>query len=196
MLMELKIDPELTRATVQLKEETVRAQFLKHAKNFTPYTFINFVSGFILTEQEFAAFIKDDVLDVRTFEAYLGTYDNGYSVPSQLLMTEKLTRFALIHSFGTLQLFELYVTKVEQVPEERRNPAKLCPKTGLGIAKRLMVNIKNDTICWMFAKMKVRRSLTPNLRNFDVLGMLKFFLWNPDIFPKDAFDELKKKYPG
>ena len=81
--MELKkIDPELTRATVQLKEETVRAQFLKHAKNFTPYTFINFVSGFILTEQEFAAFTKDDVLDVRKFEAYLGTYDNGYSVPS------------------------------------------------------------------------------------------------------------------
>ena len=66
----------------------------------------------------------------------------------------------------------------------------------MGIAKRLMVNIKNDTIRWMFAKMKVRRSLTPNLRNFDVLGMLKFSLWNPDIFPKDAFDELKKKYPG
>ena len=101
-----------------------------------------------------------------------------------------------MHSFGTLHLFELYVTKVEQVPEEHRKPAKLCPKTGLGIAKRLMVNIKNDIIRWMFAKMRVRRSLTPNLRNFDVLGMLKFSLWNPEIFPKDAFDELKKKYPG
>ena len=60
----------------------------------------------------------------------------------------------------------------------------------------MMVNIKNDTIRWMFAKMKVRRSLMPNLHNFDVLSMLKFSLWNPDIFPKDAFDELKKKYPG
>ena len=88
-----------------------------------------------------------------------------------------------------------YVKKVEQLPEEHRNPAKLCPKTGLGIAKRMMV-IKNDTIRWMFAKMRVRRSLLPNLQNFDVLSMLKFSLWNQDIFPKDAFDELRKKYPG
>ena len=85
---------------------------------------------------------------------------------------------------------------MEQVPEEHRKPAKLCPKTGLGIAKRLMINIKNDTIRWMFAKMRVRRSLTPNLCNFDVLSMLKFPLWNPEIFPKEAFEDLKKKYPG
>ena len=36
----------------------------------------------------------------------------------------------------------------------------------------------------------------PNLQNFDVLSMLKFSIWNQDIFPKDAFDELSKKYPG
>ena len=49
MLLELKkIDPELTRSIVPLKEDTVRAHFLKHAKNFTPYTYINFVTGFVL----------------------------------------------------------------------------------------------------------------------------------------------------
>ena len=85
---------------------------------------------------------------------------------------------------------------MEQVPEEHRKPAKLCPKTGLGIAKRLMINFKNDTIRWMFAKMRVRRSLTPNTRNFNVLSMLKSTLWNSEIFPKEAFEDLRKKYPG
>ena len=51
VLLELKkIDPELTRTLVHLKEENVRAYFLKHDKNFTPHMFINFVTGFILTD--------------------------------------------------------------------------------------------------------------------------------------------------
>ena len=87
MLLELKkIDPELTRTLVHLKEENLRAHFLKHAKNFSPHTFINFVTGFILTDQEFAAFTKDENLCVRRFEAFLGTYDRGYSVPANILV--------------------------------------------------------------------------------------------------------------
>ena len=41
---------------------------------------------------------------------------------------------------------ELYIGKVAKVPEEHRNSIKLCPKTGNGIAKRMLVNVKNDTI--------------------------------------------------
>ena len=41
---------------------------------------------------------------------------------------------------------ELYAGKVALVPEDQRNPMKLCPKTGLGIAKRMLVNVKNDAI--------------------------------------------------
>ena len=48
----------------------------------------------------------------------------------------------------------------------------------------------------MVAKMQVRRSLLPNYKNFDVLNMLRFSLWGPDIFPKEAFDELKARHPG
>ena len=44
--------------------------------------------------------------------------------------------------------------------------------------------------------MQVRRNLLPNLQNFDVLNMLRFSLWGPDIFPKEAFEELKAKHPG
>ena len=60
----------------------------------------------------------------------------------------------------------------------------------------MLVNVKNDTIRWMVAKMQVRRSLLPNYQNFDVLNMLRFSLWGPGIFPKEAFDELRAKHPG
>ena len=96
------------------------------------------------------------------------TYDRGNSVPSNLLLQEKETRLAVVHTIGTTHLMQLYIKKFTQVPEEHRNPLKLCPKTGLGIAKRMLVNIKNDTIRWMVAKMKVRRSLLPSLQNFDM----------------------------
>ena len=48
----------------------------------------------------------------------------------------------------------------------------------------------------MVAKMRVRRSLLPSLQNFNVLNMLKFTLWNQDIFPIEAFEDLNKKHPG
>ena len=90
MLMELKrVDPEITRTLVSLKEEDLRAHFTKHSKNFTPHSFINFLTGFILTDQEFATFTKDEVLCVRKFEALMGTYDRGYSVNNNLLLKEK-----------------------------------------------------------------------------------------------------------
>ena len=46
------------------------------------------------------------------------------------------------------------------------------------------------------AKMLVKRNLLPNIRNFNVLNMLRFTLWGPDIFPKEAFEDLRSKNPG
>ena len=40
----------------------------------------------------------------------------------------------------------------------------------------MLVNVKNDTIRWMMAKMLVRRNLLPNIKNFNVLNMLRFTL--------------------
>ena len=59
----------------------------------------------------------------------------------------------------------------------------------------MLVNVKNDTISWMMAKMQVRKDLLPILRNLDVLNMLKSSLWGPDIFPEEAIDKLKAKHP-
>ena len=105
-------------------------------------------------------------------------------------------RLNLLHTIGTLHLMELFVNKVEQISEQERSSIKLCPKTGKGIAKRMLVNIKNDTIKWMMSKMMVRRNLLPNIRNFNVLNMLRFSMWGPGIFPKEAFEDLRAKNPG
>ena len=126
--MELKkVDPELTRTLVHMKEEDLRAHFTKHAKNFYDHTFINFLTGFTLMDQEFSSFTKDEPLDVRRFESLLGTYDRGYSVANNLLLREKEARLSLLHTIGMVHLMELYVGKVAQVLEEHK-PHKAMPK--------------------------------------------------------------------
>ena len=60
----------------------------------------------------------------------------------------------------------------------------------------MLVNVKNYTIRWMMAKLLVRRNLLPSIKNFDVLNMLRFSLWGPDIFPKEAFEDLRTRNPG
>ena len=60
----------------------------------------------------------------------------------------------------------------------------------------MLVNIKNDTIRWMSSKMMVRRNLLPNIKNFNVLNMIRFSMWGPEIFPKEVFEDLRAKNPG
>ena len=91
---------------------------------------------------------------------------------------------------------EQFVLKVKKVSEQERLSIRLCPKTGRGITKRFLVNVKNDAIHWMMSKMMVRKHLLPNMVNFNVIEMLRFSLWGPEIFPKEAFENLKDKNPG
>ena len=42
----------------------------------------------------------------------------------------------------------------------------------------------------------VRRNLLPNIKNFNILNMFKFSMWVKDIFPKEAFEDLRTKNPG
>ena len=46
------------------------------------------------------------------------------------------------------------------------------------------------------SKMMVRKHLLPNMANYNVLEMLRFSLWGPSIFPKEAFENLKLRNPG
>ena len=79
----------------------------------------------------------------------MSTYDRDYAVSSSLLVKEKEARLNLLPTIGTVHFMELFVNKVALISEQERSSIKLCPKTGKGIAKRILVNIKNDTIRWM-----------------------------------------------
>ena len=57
-----------------MKEEDIKKHFTKPSKMLTPHTFINFVTGFVLTIHEFAKFVRPEPLSVRELEADLGAY--------------------------------------------------------------------------------------------------------------------------
>ena len=126
----------------------------------------------------------------------MGAKEDSYPAHNDLLSREKDTRLDMIHSLGTVHLMEMFVDKVSLVHENYRGPLRLSPSAGRGIAKRMLTNVKNDTISWMAAKMEVRRSLLPNWENQDALTLLMSTLWCPDIFPEKAIEKLKAKYPG
>ena len=101
-----------------MKEEEIRTYFSDHSKMFSPHAFINFVTGFTLTNQEFATFVQPKPLNVRDFEAQLGSYHGGFTVPTKLLNKEMEDRLNLLHTMGTLHLMELFVQRVEKVSEQ------------------------------------------------------------------------------
>ena len=154
-----------------MRMEDVKNHIIKHSKCFIPHAYINFVTGFTLSNQEYAKFVQPEPLNVRNFESLLGSIHGGFTVPTNLLNKEKEDRLTLLYTISTLHLMEQFVLKVERVSEQERMSIRLCPKTGRGITKRLLVNVKNDAIQWMMSKMMVRKHLLPNMANYNVLEM-------------------------
>ena len=48
----------------------------------------------------------------------------------------------------------------------------------------------------MMSKMAVRQHIIPNILSPHVIEMLKFSLWGPEIFPEEAFENLRSRNPG
>ena len=194
MLSELrKIDSDITNTVTGMDETSVKKHF---TDAFDAHTYINFTGGFLLTETEFSEFAQNADLNIRHFEKYLGSHDQSYKVNKKLLTQEKEARLMLLHTIGTVHLQELHINQLELLPEKEKTKINLQTNSARGIAKRILVNIKNDTTTWMLAKMRVRRNLLHNFRNRNVLLMLRHTMWSPDIFPKTAFDDLRSKNPG
>ena len=76
----------------------------------------------------------------------MGIIYKSYDVPKPLLNKEMEDRQHLLHTLSTVDLMEKYVQKVEKISEHERATHQLCPKSGQGITKRLLVNVKYDTI--------------------------------------------------
>ena len=181
---------------MSMRLEDVEKYIIKHSKCFLPHGYINLVTGFSLSNQEYAKFLQDEPLSVRNFESQVGSIHGCYSVPINLLTKEKEDKAKMFHTISTIHLLEEFVTKVERVSDKEKTAIRLCPKTGRGITKRLLVNVKNDVVTWMTSKMAVRKHLTPNMSIHNVILMLESPLWGPDIFSQEAFEKLLKHNVG
>ena len=148
------------------------------------------------SQTNYARFVQDKELDIRNFKKQVISYHNGYSIPNDLLKTEKRRRLHLLHTISTVHMMEQYVQKVKLVSETEKENAKLCPLAGEGLTKRMLPNIKVDSFSWMEAKLEVRKSLLPNLQNSHVRELLESTLWDPDIFPDEAMAKMKLANPG
>ena len=179
-----------------MDEDAIRSYFSENSKMVNAHSYINFVTGFHLTNKGFARLITPKHLCIRMFEVLLGSIHKGYDIPTHLLKRELEDRQVLLHSFGTVHLMENYATKVGRISEQERAKQKLCPKSGFGITKRLLVNVKHNAIKWMSSKMKVRQHILPNVLHPPAREMLCFSLWRPEIFPEEAFEYMKTRHPG
>ena len=96
-----------------------------------------------------------------------------------------------MHNLSISHLLELTAKRIDEIPEDIRNTHKLSALFPNAIARMMTTNIKIFVSQWMIAKMKVRKSLISDTDSHAVVHLLKSSLWDPEIFPKSAFDELR-----
>ena len=94
-----------------MNEDKVIEYFEKECKLFNAHSYINFVSGFELTNKLYARFVQPKPLNVRKFEKQVGSFHDAYSVKDELLKKEMADRLQLLHTIGTVHLMENYFKK-------------------------------------------------------------------------------------
>ena len=129
----------------------------ERCKLFNIHSFINFTAGFELTNKSYDRFVQNKPLSVGNYEKQIDALYDTFIIDVDLSSTELRTRKHLLHSISTVHLMENFVNNVELVDEKEREKARLHPKTGQGINKRMLANVEVDAIRWMKAKMEVRK---------------------------------------
>ena len=194
VLQELsKHSPELTRRFISHTIDVIFTYFDQQCSLFNAHAYINFTSGFTLSNKLYALFVQDKVCSSDNFEKQVGALQGQYPAKAELKEREihQESPPTNLHTISTVHLQEHFVQHVELVPEKEREKARLHPKTGQGIAKRMLVNVKVDTLYWMQAKMELRKSLLPNHNNPYVRELLNSSLWDPEIFPDEDMAKMR-----
>ena len=100
------------------------------------------------------------------------------------LTEERDARALLVNNLTGLRAMELFSENFkEELPKKT---------TALALAKLFLPNIKYFVIKWMSAKMRLRKEILHHQDNPLVRVLLRSNMWDPSIFPTEAFEELKK----
>ena len=70
----IKLSPEIARIVMVMNEDKVIEYLYKECKLFNAHSYINFVSGFELTNKLYARFVQPKPLNVRKFEKQVGSF--------------------------------------------------------------------------------------------------------------------------
>merc|ERR1712082_461170 len=180
-LTRLLITGNATKAMKWVEERT---------KLFNLHAFINFISGFELTNKSYDRLVQNKPLSANNFEKQVDAYCDTFIIDITYSDNELRTRKHMLHTISSAHLTEKHVGNVELVDEKERDKARLHPKSAMGINKRWLPNILVDVLHWMQAKMDVRKYLLPNLHNKNVHDLLSSNLWDPEVFPDEDMAKL------
>ena len=178
----LRLSPDLTRLLASNTLEATTTYFEENSKLFNIHSFINFTAGFELTNKAFDRFLQDKILSIFNFEKQIGAAHETFEIKTEFASHEKQTRKQMLHTMSTVHMMEQFVGNIENVDENERERARVNVKTGQAINKRMLVEMKTNTLRWMHAKMVIRLSLLTNPKNVHAIQLANSTLWDPDIF--------------
>ena len=124
---------------------------------------------------------KGEVLDLSKVTQPLDI-STTTKISKDLLNDERDTRAHLVNNLTGLRSLELLS---DNLKEESKKSSTLA------IAKIFLPNIRYFVVKWMAAKMRLRKEILHNQDTNPVRILLKSNMWDPSIFPKEAFDEAR-----
>ena len=163
---------------------------------FDAINYLNYKDGWTLTNGGYEKFAKDEELKTGNMKEYLLTHLADIKANKQLLTKENDTRQAMLHAFSTLHHQELLTNKLELMSHEHRAIYGLTPEVSKGICRMQLSQLKYFISRWMIAKMKLRKDILRDNKDniqLNINFLLQQSLWDPDIFPKDSFNQLRER---
>ena len=193
------LDNACANKATGLMEDHLLALFAKDdpKEAFDAINYVNFKDGWTLTNGGYEKFAKDEDLKTGNMKDYLLTHLPEIKANKQLLTKENETRQAMLHAFSTLHYQELLTNKLELMSDEHKSLYGLTPEVSKGICRMQLSQLKYFISRWMIAKMRVRKDILKDndgtTTQLNINFLLQQSLWDPDIFPKDSFSQLRER---
>ena len=130
---------------------------------------------------DYSTWAKFEELDLLNLTLPLGI--KKPKINREFRTNERDTRAQLVNNLTGLRSLELHTNDLEESTKK---------SSGNAIAKIFLSNIRFFAINWMSAKMKLRKQLLNNQDTDGTRILLKSNMWDASIFPKEAFEEVKK----
>ena len=152
--------------------------------SFKTSTMINFSSGWILTDQKYLDWAKNEKLTTRVFsrEVSLSYYP---LIPSKYLEEELRARSRVVDSLTGLGMLDSLAKEVK---------SNVTVHTSVeAIARHYLSVLSEATLRWYVAKMDVRKIVLQGSKAPQAVELMESNMWDPDIFGKDVVQRIVDK---